>query len=161
MPASNYENLTHFAADAYVEYIANKSEYSKEDIEVASDLIRFVEDQFVVWGKHSSLTIYDSSNYLYPACLEQYGWYLPIDSSSATVMRAFCSVYKITKNPLYVDKARALANMITRVQNEESGAIPTYWMHEDCSNDLNDFWINCHIASASLLLDFYNFLKTL
>lgn len=161
VPPSNYENLTHFAADAYIEYIANKSEYSNEDIVVASDLIRFVEDQFVVWGKHSSLTIYDSSNYLYPACLEQYGWYLPIDSSSATVIRAFCNAYKITKNPLYIDKARALANMITNVQNEESGAIPTYWMHKDCSTDLNDFWVNCHIASASALDDFQNFLKTL
>ena len=161
VPPSNYENLTHFAADAYIEYIANKSEYSNEDTLVASDLIRFVEDQFVVWGKHSSLTIYDSSNYLYPACLEQYSWYLPIDASSATIMRAFCCAYKITKNPLYIDKARALANMITNVQNDRSGAIPTYWMHEDCSNDLNDFWVNCHIESASALDDFQNFLKTL
>ncbi len=76
-------------------------------------------------------------------------------------MRAFCCAYKITKNPLYIDKARALANMITNVQNDRSGAIPTYWMHKDCSTDLNDFWVNCHIATASALGDFQNFLKTL
>ncbi|MBR5438844.1 MAG: hypothetical protein IKV61_01305 [Clostridia bacterium] len=157
----NYENLSHFAPDAYVNYIAEKEIYTSEDIETATDLIRFIEDQFVVWGKHNPLSLYDSSEYLYPACLEQYYWHLPIDGSAAAIIPAFISAYKITKNDLYLEKAYTLADMITRVQNEESGAIPTYWMHANCSSDLRDFWINCHTGTALCMFDLASFIETL
>ena len=88
-----------------------------------------------------------------PAGVEQYEWYVPIDASTAKIMNSFRKMYLATKDRLYLEKALALGDMITKMQNKQTGAIPTHWMKADCAENLENFWINCHIASALWLYE--------
>ncbi|MBQ2377520.1 MAG: hypothetical protein II297_03855, partial [Clostridia bacterium] len=49
--AGNYRNLTHYPANALIGYLTENKKGDAESIEIAKDLMRFVEDQFVVWGE--------------------------------------------------------------------------------------------------------------
>ena len=73
-------------------------------------------------------------------------------------MRAFLDLYSATKDPLLLEKAKALGDSITRMQNPKNGVIPTHWMAEDCSENLFNFRINCHIGSAFQMLHLANIL---
>jgi len=154
--ASQYSNLTHLNADQLITYITKNLADDPEMMREAEELMRFVEDQFVVWGEHAPWNRQLSSDrYFYsPAALEQYEWYVPIDGSTGAVAKAFLSLYKATGKPLYREKACALADSMTRMQNPETGVIPTHWMTKDCSTKLYNFWINCHVGSAFTMLTF-------
>ena len=153
---SNYSDLTHVDADNMIIYIAKNLSDDPKMMEEAEELMRFVEDQFVVWGEFAPwsdfLTWYEEkSKWFSPTGLEQYFWYVPIDASTSAIIRALLSMYKATKNELILEKAFALGDSITRMQNPESGVVPTHWMKDDCVTNLDNFWINCHIGSAFTL----------
>lgn len=147
--SGNYQNLTHFAANKMIGYI---SQYLSDDEKMcaeATELMRFVEDQFVVWGefpKWDPNKVYEP--YHTPAGLEQYFCYVPIDSSTTTIMNAFIDMYLLKKDRLYLEKAMALGDTITRVQNTENGMVPTFLMGENCAEGYRNFWINCQIHTA-------------
>lgn len=150
-PSANYENLTQFSAKSYLGFITEHRERTPEMIETALDLCRYIEDQFVVWGPHAPSAKWDTSKWLYPAGLEQYGWYHPINGSTTSAMQAFIFAHKLTKNPLFLEKARALATTVVNHQNE-NGAIPTYFRNENCAETLEDFWLNCHTGAAGQMM---------
>ena len=146
----NYQNLTHFAADNLISYYAKNYSSDEKMIETAEELMRYVEDQFVIWGEHAPWNIHlkPGDYWYYPAGVEQYNWYVPIDSSTSVIMGTMLDLYEVNKNPLLLEKARVLGDSITRMQNSETGQIPTHWMWEDCTTNIKNFWINCHIATA-------------
>lgn len=155
--STNYMNLTHYGPTSLAEYFA---EYHADDpkcMALAEELMRFAEDQFVIWKrpypwKHLSNKAdgapYDTSIWPTPCALEQYGWYVPIDASVASILDGFLALYKAGRGELWLAKARALANMITRVQHE-NGQIPTHWM--GTPNAEENFWFNCMFASCRTL----------
>lgn len=164
--STNYSNLSHFPADSMICYICENQADDPEAIAQAEDLMRFVEDQFVVWGKHqpmhrrpSSTSIPDTSEWIAPCGLEQYGFYLPIDDSAAAIMNAFLCLYKVTGKPLLLAKACALADSITRVQNPTTGQIPTHWLSENIIAEGGWFWPNCHNDTAFYMLNIANELE--
>jgi len=118
--------------------------------------MRFVEDQFVIWNrpypwphaKPDGSAPYDTSLWHTPCALEQYGWYVPIDSSTASVMMGFLALYKAGCGGLYLAKAKALADQLTRVQHE-NGQIPTHWMNTEDAE--KNFWFNCMFHSCNAL----------
>ena len=116
--------------------------------------MRYVEDQFVVWGEYApwNRSLAPGGTFHSPAALEQYEWYVPIDGSTGAVMRAMLDLHEATGDPLLLEKACALADAITRMQDGESGVIPTHWMSKDPAKDLYNFWINCHIGTAFNML---------
>ena len=67
-------------------------------------------------------------------------------------MKAFMDMYSLKKDRLYLEKAMALGDTITRRQVEESGKIPTFWMGENCAEGHRNFWINCQIYSAFYMM---------
>ena len=151
--SDDYLNLTHFAADKTIEYISKNYSDNPKWVDEAVQLMRFVEDQFVVWGEFPNR--YNDPNFkphLTPAGLEQYYCYWPIDGSTAAIMRAFTCMYTLTKDRLYLEKAMTLGDTITRVQVEENGKIPTFWIGENCSEGHKNFWINCQIGTAFNML---------
>ncbi len=155
-----YSNMTHFSADALIRDIAKNHSESKEEMAIAEELMRYVEDQFVVWSnpmKHTTQN-YDSSIWNLPAGLEQYNWYVPIDSSTAVIMDAFRTLHSVTKKPLYLAKAKALADSITRAQNEQNGMIPTHWITSDFKETGGDLWINCMFGTANYLFAMADYL---
>ena len=154
-----YSNLSHHPAEKMLRYIIeNKSDDPMMMVE-AEDLMRFVEDQFVVWGNFAPWNYHknpkqggDISQWFSPAGLEQYHWHMPIDASTAGVIGALLDLYSIKKDPLLLEKARTLGNMITRMQNPENGLIPTHWMRKTCIEDGGNLWINCMLFTAAEMM---------
>ena len=151
---SNYHNLTHLTADRMISYIAKNRQHEPDMIALAEEIMRYVEDQFVVWGEYApwNRSLAPGGTFHSPAALEQYEWYVPIDGSTGAVMRAMLDLHEATGDPLLLEKACALADAITRMQDGESGVIPTHWMSKDPAKDLYNFWINCHIGTAFNML---------
>jgi len=157
--SANYSNLTHYGAGALLRYYATYYSDDEEKIQRAEDLMRFVEDQFVVWKKGSPWNKhgYDPSLWLTPAGLEQYNWHVPIDASTADIINSFLCMYKAGRGELYLAKAMALADAITRAQ-QPSGMIPTHWMNQSHLEGEN-FWINCMLSSARAMAELADFLE--
>jgi len=160
--STHYTNLSHYPADSVVYYIAENEKDNPEAIAAAEELMRFIEDQFVVWGKHAprnrgedALTVVspDKADWHSPAGLEQYNWYVPIDASTSHIMGAFLRLYRATGNPLLLAKACTLADSITNMQNPETGLIPTHWSKKTAMEDGCDLWINCLVESADRMLE--------
>lgn len=152
--SGNYTNLTHFVARDFVKYIIENVADDQEMVETAKELVRYVEDQFVVWGDFAPWSNHknDGDKWYSPAALEQYFWYVPIDSSTAALAEDFLYGYTLTHDELFLEKACALGDSITRMQNPDSGVFPTHWMKEDCAENLHNFWINCHIHTTNVLM---------
>lgn len=151
--SGNYQNLTHFAANKMIAYISEHFSDDEEMIAEAVDLMRFVEDQFVVWGDFPCWNPNGNNDPQFsPAGLEQYFCYCPIDSSTATIMNAFVDMYLLRGDRLYLEKAMALGDNITRMQDPKSGMIPTFFIGENCSEGRRNFWINCQIHTAFCMM---------
>ena len=146
--SDNYSNLTHYGAAALIEYYTRHYAHDEEKMKIADDLMRFVEDQFVLWHRPSpwQRDNVDTSLWHTPGGLEQYVWHVPIDASTANIMLAFLNMYKAGRGELHLVKAKALADSMTHAQHED-GMIPTHWMNKE-TLDGGNFWVNCMIASA-------------
>lgn len=160
-----YQNLTHFPPNNLIDYITKRLPNDEEMVAEAVDIMRFVEDQFVVWGEHPDWNqawgaCECPKPWHYPAGLEQYFCYAPIDSSTATIMTAFSNMYKLKGDRLYLEKAMALADMITRVQNPKTGVVPTFWMGENCAYGYENFWINCLLYTANAMMNLAELVET-
>ena len=158
--SANYSNLAHYPALDMMEYLLDHRDSDPCAMEEAEDILRFVEDQFVIWknfapwnhkesGKHGT----DISQWFSPAGLEQYQWLMPIDASTSHIMMGFLAMYEVKKDPLLLAKACTLADMLTRMQNPKTGMIPTHWMRSTCIEDGGNFWINCLIATAARMME--------
>lgn len=157
--SANYSNLAHGDCNKLIMYYARNHSDDGEKMDAAKELMRFVEDQFVIWKRPCPWDKcgFDISCWPTPCGLEQYNWYVPVDSSSAIIAMAFLSMGKATGDELYFAKAKALMNTITRVQDKKSGRIPTEWMTPEYLNNIGagqEFWINCMLYTATVLTDF-------
>lgn len=160
--SSNYSNLAHGDCDKLIMYYAENYADDKEKLDIAEELMRFVEDQFVVWNRPCpwDRCDFDVSCWPTPCGLEQYNWYVPVDASTCVIANTFLSLGKVTGDELYFAKAKALMNTVTRAQNKKNGRIPTEWVVPDfidrAGADL-EFWINCLLYSASVLTEFADY----
>ena len=154
--SASYVNLTHFSAVALAEYFVEFHADDPERMRIAKELMRYAEDQFVIWKRpypwrHGAPVrgmSYDTSLWHTPCALEQYGWYVPIDSSASGIARGFLAMYKAGLGSLYLAKARALMDQMTRVQHED-GKIPTHWMNTEDAE--KNFWFNCMFHTCRTL----------
>jgi len=156
--SANYMNLTHYGPVSLAEYYAEFYRDDPERMELAKEMMRFAEDQFVIWKRpypwrhHTpdGEPKYDTSLWPTPCALEQYGWYVPIDASAVSLIEGFMALYKAGCGPLYLAKAKSLTDMLTRVQHED-GQIPTHWMNTPGAE--KNFWFNCMFASCRALVN--------
>lgn len=109
-------------------------------------ILRFCERRFVCWERPENHPDWDV-----PSVLEQYSCFVPIDASSAKMIRAYLALWRATGEPELLDKARTLGGTVTRVQTPE-GRIPTFWTHDRLGQPLYD-WLNCMGAAATALLE--------
>ena len=109
----------------------------------ALELVRWCEDQFTVWS--DPIHNMDWEHWKTPTALEQYDYYTPIDASMGDMIGAFAASYKATGDRLWLEKARALADNITRNQRAD-GTIPTYFDSRRGSD-----WVNCMVYVADRL----------
>ena len=146
--SANYVNLTHFSAVALAEYFVEFHADDPARMRIAQELMRYAEDQFVIWKRPYSVLSRDYSSWHTPCALEQYFWYVPIDSSASGIARGFLAMYKAGFGSLYLAKARALMDQMTRVQHED-GKIPTHWMNTEAAE--KNFWFNCMFHTCRTL----------
>lgn len=152
-PVAPYQDLSKDEATAVATYLFNHQKENPSFIQKADELLRYCEDQFVIWEKPIPL---DKHRWPTPCVLEQYFCYTPIDASVANLIGTYLNGYRATKNNLYLAKAIELANSVTATQDANSGRYATFWTEgeKDANPDIID-WLNCtsHIARMMLAMD--------
>lgn len=164
-PSKPYRNLTIHPPCSAALHLLRRYPGDATKRELARECLRFAEDQFVAWrppfdGAGRGPTVRDTtvfpctakdSWYDVPGALEQYDWYLPIDSSAAKIASVYLAFYRAEGREVDLDKAKALGNAVTRMQKiAGNGAIPTHWVPWDVRSDAKH-WINCGIGTAVFL----------
>ena len=166
-PKAPYMGLTkHNALDTML-VLLRRYPNDAEKLRIARELLRFSEDQFVFWeapckpdekvpapgegARNTPPRTGGYGGYDYPSVFEQYSCYCAIDSSASKLIRSYLAMYRVTHDQLDLKKARALANMITRMQ-KPSGRVPTFWTSSWASDERYD-WLNCMESSAAALLE--------
>jgi uncharacterized protein YyaL (SSP411 family) len=123
-----------------------------ENVERAEEILRFAEDQFVVWRDPPKLARrderFDPRHWITPASTEQYAMFEPVSGSSAFMIMGYVSAYRATHKPLYLAKAQSLANALIVAQHRQpDGRYPTRMIEQDLA-----YWINSTINSARAML---------
>ena len=159
---------------AFALLLFKQAEVKPEYIKMAEELIRFSEDQFVVWERPLPRELFRTAErpipkpahrpeeWMTPCALEQYDYYTPIDASAASAILAFRKAYEVTGKELYLAKAISLADAQTYAQNLGGGIYPTNQMglkEGAVQPKVWDGWINCATVTASALLELEKTLK--
>ena len=143
-----YENLEQWAALETAMLLIRRRHPNA--LSLARTLVRYVEDQFVLFGDEAVL----STPYLpfTPCVLEQYRCYWPMDFHTANYARAVLALHEATGEPEWAWKAIAAANTIvhcrqpdgrlsTLVPDQRFGVAPPF-----------SDWFNCMAHAADVLL---------
>ena len=165
-PASErWSNLTKHAACETATYLLRRFPGDAVRLAQAEELVRFSEDQFVEWtppyGDRADPNGPDDGSWTYfcrpysrwmtPCALEQYNCYLPIDASADRFINTYLALWRVTRKPVYLAKARALGATATRMQ-EADGFINTWWIRGvERTDDRYHTWVNCMLATARAL----------
>lgn len=148
-PSKPYKNLTiHMSCDTAL-FLLDRFPGDARRLAQAREIMRLAEDQFVFWEKPRFDWQPMAPVDRFPAALEQWVCYTPIDSSAAKAIRLYVALYKAEHKPLDLLKARALADSIVAMQRAD-GSIPTWWETE-YAKDRDADWLNCHAGSVLAL----------
>jgi maltose/maltodextrin transport system substrate-binding protein len=131
-----------------------------KSVALAEELLRFSEDQFVVWEAPKpewKEIVYmgcnpdgDTTSWITPAVLEQYRCYGPVARSIGIMIDGWRAAYLVTHKELYMAKARSLANTMTIAQQYwKNGTYPTWVRKSE-----GEKWMNNVVHTARLMLDF-------
>lgn len=146
-PMPPYRNLARDTACAVANYLFRRFKNDPNAMAQAEELVRFAEDQFVVWAKPVPTRWSNKADWFLPAVLEQYVYYTPIDASAAQMIAAWHEAYRAMGKPIYLAKMRAMANQMTRVQHPDTGQYPTYWRKPRPGS----YWLNCATIDAIVM----------
>jgi len=150
-PSQPYRNLSKHQACSFAIYLFKHFPEDSNFIKSAEELLRFAEDQFVVWEKPMPQKRWQVAEWITPCALEQYSYYVPVDASAAKLIATFQKAYQVTGKKLYLAKAQALANTMTVVQDSVTGRYPTYWERNQRGKSAG--WINCATYDAKVMYD--------
>ncbi|MBL9117029.1 MAG: hypothetical protein JNJ83_18625 [Verrucomicrobiaceae bacterium] len=154
-PQPPYENLTKHEAGDFAIHLLETSPNDAAKRQLALDLIRFAEDQFVMWSQPPT----DSPNkqnddgnaasrtkrWMLPCVLEQYRCWAPVCASSAKLIRMYLAAYRATNDLLHLEKAKALASTLTHTQStpKAPGRYQTWVMQNPPT-----MWFNCELMAV-------------
>jgi maltose/maltodextrin transport system substrate-binding protein len=167
-PRPPYVNLAREQACDVAVLLLSEEHPSAERIAQAEELLRFAEDQFVVWSPVKSPQGWTkvmpkrrqhANKWITPCVLEQYVCYGPVARSSAVLINAYLKAHEVTNKPDYLQKARALANGLVAGQDylarehDGKGEIPTWLWRSEPKNWLNNSYYAAealqHVAEAA------------
>jgi len=152
-----YRNLSKHSAASFAIFLFDHYAQQPRYLDLAKELVRFAEDQFVVWEKPMPQKQWRTDQWITPCVLEQYAYYVPIDASAAKLIQLFLTAGRTSGDSLYLAKARQLANAMTKAQDAKSGRYPTYWERNQRGEE--EGWINCAAYDARVMLHYDAFLK--
>jgi len=153
-PMPPYENLTKHEAGDLAIHLFDTARADAAKQALALDLLRFAEDQFVVWDRPPAVTPRKqnadgaagarSRRWMLPCVLEQYRCYAPVCASSAKLIRMYLAAFRATGDRLHLEKARALAGTLTRTQSNPKapGRYQTWLMANP-----GPMWFNCELSA--------------
>ena len=161
-PKDAYRNQSHREPALMAQLLFERNRPG--DVAHAEELLRWVEDGFVVWDVSDAVTrerLFKPGSrwngldpdfgldWFLPAAVEQYAFFTPLDSSSADLIEAWLAGYKVTGRRDYLAKAAALATTLTVAQRYFGGGeIPTHL--RQVQPELN--WLNCSVEAADTLV---------
>ena len=164
-PQKQYKNLSREEPAEFARILLKRSADHPEYVDMARELIRFAEDQFVVWeptdpvleypwfkqnSKWNGTTFPGGFDWFVPCVLEQYKFYTPVARSSQLMILAYLDAYQYTNESIYHAKAVALANTLTIAQAYHGGGeIPTHLR----KNLPESNWINNGVRPAITLIE--------
>jgi hypothetical protein len=142
-----YENLSKHEATEFAAYLFRIGKDDPAKIRIAEDLLRFAEDQFVIWEHPPDLKTRGENlkpeHWITPCSAEQHAMFEPISGSSAFMIVAYVRAYQATENEMYLRKAESLANALTVAQQQHGGRYPTRMVKQDLA-----YWINSTINTV-------------
>ena len=171
-PRRLYQNLAQREAAMFARLLFETSQ-DPADIQLAEELVQFVEDQFVIWDPSDAVTRTNwfregmkwngdrtdgrpGKDWFLPSVLEQYAFYTPIAWATSNVLRTYCAGYEATGNESYRDKARALSMALVDAQAFQPtsafhghGEIPTHL--REVLPEQN--WLNNSVYAAQTLVE--------
>ncbi len=159
-PQPPYENLTKHEAGDFAIHLLETAAQDERKRRLALDLIRFAEDQFVIWSRPPAATPNkqnDDGNaaartkrWMLPCVLEQYRCWAPVCASSAKLIRMHLAAYRATNDGLHLEKARALASTLTLTQSNPKapGRYQTWLMQNP-----GPMWFNCELMAVRAMQD--------
>jgi maltose/maltodextrin transport system substrate-binding protein len=140
-----YENLSKHEATAFAGYL-----FQHGDAATGLNLLRFAEDQFVIWEHPPDLKQRSENlkpdKWFTPCSTEQYAMFEPISGSSAFMIVAYVRAYEATGEKIHLAKAESLANALTLAQSHHRGRYPTRMVKDDLS-----YWINSTVNTAKAM----------
>jgi len=159
-----YQDLAREQACDVASLLLDKAGKNEAILTKVDDLLRFAEDQFVVWAPMTDVKGWvkimppkpqrHPETWFAPTVLEQYVCYEPVARSSAILINVYLKAYKVTGKHLYFEKAKALGNGLLYGQEwvaSQAGKndveIPTWVKHMKPSNWLN----NSYYAAEAVL----------
>lgn len=159
-PFPPYERLSREQACDLAIYLFKK----KENLELADELTRFAEDQFVIWEKPEDMSVsknsknpgWFSKNWITPSVQEQYGFWMPVNRSAGIMIRTYREAYNATKKEIYLAKAKSIANAITLVQEANDGDYPTMFIRTPWT-----YWVNSVVYPAKEMMQLQNNLNNI
>lgn len=162
VPTDAYKNLSHGQAAKFAQYLFKNYSDNPKAMQEAKELLRYVEDQFIVWSDPPELPerteaywpaeLYASDIWLFPCVCEQYLFWQPVNGSSTVIISAFMQAYIATGDEIYLSKAKDLADTIVYAQqNYHDGNYKTYLITAE-----RDFWVNCATGTAKIMIQFSN-----
>jgi maltose/maltodextrin transport system substrate-binding protein len=158
-----YVNLAREQACDVAVLLLENPKRSADDLAQAEELLRFAEDQFVVWAPVADVAGWKKAMpnrrkncefWITPCVLEQYACYDPVARSSAILINAYLKAHEVTRKDEYLHKARALANGMLAGQkwhaeaHDGNGEIPTWNMKRPPIN-----WLNNSFYAAEAILN--------
>jgi hypothetical protein len=145
-PLLPYQDLTKDDAVNVAIILFQEGKADKRKLSMAEELMRYSEDQFMVWGA-------GNTTWPTPSALEQYFCYLPINASAACMIEGYMAAYHATNKSEYLAKALALANSVTTTQHAD-GRYPTFWSTDRQSWDADEMdWLNCTANTVTMMLE--------
>lgn len=172
--STNYSNLEQGKPLNFAQLLFERAPEHPEYIELAEELIRFAEDQFVVWEKPLPREMFrtptqpvpgirfNSDKWLTPCVLEQYGWFLPVDGNICNMISTCQMAFEVTGKELYLVKACSLADNLTYFQKMGGGIYSNYTIKTAprTTPPANwNGWINGSIHTSLTMLRLGNYLE--
>jgi hypothetical protein len=157
-----YANLSREQACDFAIYLLNNSNGKTENLKLAEELIRFSEDQFVIWEQPENKQTknkgegWKPENWITPSVQEQYVFWNPVGRAAGIMIDTYWHAYEVTKNEMYLAKAESLANAFTLVQKEHAGDYPTFFTKYKMP-----LWLNSTVYPAKVLMNLESNIKKL
>lgn len=160
-----YKDLSKLQACEFAVYLFKNSVKDSSNLELAEEIVRYAEDQFVIWDKprllnmepKPSLEWMRSTSWITPCVQEQYTYWMPVSGSAMMLIRVYRYAYGATGKKIYLAKAKSIANAMTQVQKIHGGNYQTYFTDKPIQK--RNQWLNCVILPAEEMIRFGNKLR--